>query len=168
MRNSHVQNNDKNFAVSEYHRVGRNAVPSWVCVFLVTAYLVLGAASFSIYSGWPFVDSLFFCFSGLATIGIFHKADGGKDVANDAEDAASTRDKRSAIDYDGNDNDSEAMGGLFVFMFAIYLLIGLALLAMCANLLTEGWWPDGGGGCALFSKASGTSEDGGLIQESPS
>ncbi len=63
-------------------------------------------------TGWSLVDSLFFCFAALATIGIFD--DGDKIAARDAQ----------------------AVGdGMFVVCCTLYVLFGLALMAMCFNLV---------------------------------
>lgn len=44
-------------------------VPIWLCVFLVISYILGGAALFHVWEGWSFLDSAYFCFITLTTIG---------------------------------------------------------------------------------------------------
>lgn len=44
-------------------------VPIWLCVFLVVGYIMAGAFLFSSWEGWEFLDSAYFCFITLTTIG---------------------------------------------------------------------------------------------------
>lgn len=44
-------------------------VPIWLCVFLVVSYIFGGAFLFSAWEQWPFLDSAYFCFITLTTIG---------------------------------------------------------------------------------------------------
>lgn len=44
-------------------------VPIWLCVFLVVSYIFGGAFLFSAWEHWPFLDSAYFCFITLTTIG---------------------------------------------------------------------------------------------------
>lgn len=44
-------------------------VPIWLCVFLVVSYIIAGAFLFSNWEGWSFLDSAYFCFITLTTIG---------------------------------------------------------------------------------------------------
>lgn len=44
-------------------------VPIWLCVFLVVGYIIAGAFLFSSWEGWSFLDSAYFCFITLTTIG---------------------------------------------------------------------------------------------------
>jgi hypothetical protein len=45
-------------------------VPIWVCLLLVLCYISAGASLFCVSNGWNFIDSFFFCFAALGTIGI--------------------------------------------------------------------------------------------------
>lgn len=45
-------------------------VPLWLCVFLVIGYIVAGAFYFKSTEGWSFLDSVYFCFITLTTIGM--------------------------------------------------------------------------------------------------
>lgn len=44
-------------------------VPIWLCVFLVISYILGGAYLFSKWEKWSFLDSAYFCFITLTTIG---------------------------------------------------------------------------------------------------
>lgn len=44
-------------------------VPIWLCVFLVISYILGGAALFAYWEEWSFLDSAYFCFITLTTIG---------------------------------------------------------------------------------------------------
>lgn len=44
-------------------------VPIWLCVFLVIGYIIIGAFYFSKTEKWTFLDSAYFCFITLTTIG---------------------------------------------------------------------------------------------------
>lgn len=46
-------------------------VPIWLCVFLVISYILAGAFLFSKWERWTFLDSAYFCFITLTTIGEF-------------------------------------------------------------------------------------------------
>ncbi|XP_055533596.1 uncharacterized protein LOC129723416 isoform X2 [Wyeomyia smithii] len=85
-------------------------VPIWLCVFLVVSYIIAGAFMFSKWENWSFLDSAYFCFITLTTIGFgdFVPAQGVKD-------------------------DSE----LSIALCSLYLLFGIALLAMSFNLVQE-------------------------------
>lgn len=44
-------------------------VPIWLCVFLVVSYIIAGAFYFKRTEKWDFLDSAYFCFITLTTIG---------------------------------------------------------------------------------------------------
>ncbi|XP_067646566.1 uncharacterized protein galene [Eurosta solidaginis] len=85
-------------------------VPIWLCVFLVIGYILGGAALFAYWEQWSFLDSAYFCFITLTTIGFgdFVPAKGVKDESE------------QSIAY-----------------CSLYLLFGIALLAMSFNLVQE-------------------------------
>ncbi|XP_050333179.1 uncharacterized protein LOC126761233 [Bactrocera neohumeralis] len=85
-------------------------VPIWLCVFLVISYILGGAVLFAYWEKWSFLDSAYFCFITLTTIGFgdFVPAKGVKDESE------------QSIAY-----------------CSLYLLFGIALLAMSFNLVQE-------------------------------
>lgn len=85
-------------------------VPIWLCVFLVVSYIFGGAYLFSEWEKWAFLDSAYFCFITLTTIGFgdFVPAQGVKENAKTS-----------------------------IALCSLYLLFGIALLAMSFNLVQE-------------------------------
>ncbi|XP_008556982.1 uncharacterized protein LOC103577895 [Microplitis demolitor] len=83
-------------------------VPIWLCVFLVVSYILGGAVLFNEWESWIFLDSAYFCFITLTTIGFgdfvpAHKLNAHQGIA----------------------------------LCSLYLLFGIALLAMSFNLVQE-------------------------------
>ena len=87
------------------------SVPLLVTVFVIPLYLTLGAILFSIWEHWSFLDSFYFCFITLTTIG-FGDYVPGSSLKVEAE-------KEKLISA------------------AVYILFGLVLIAMCVNLMKE-------------------------------
>lgn len=86
-------------------------VPIWLCMFLVISYIIGGAFLFSDWEKWSFGDSAYFCFITLTTIGF-----GDFVPAQKVKNAG-------------------AEGSIAIC--SIYLLFGIALLAMSFNLVQE-------------------------------
>jgi len=57
-------------AADDQERQPTKPVPIWLCVFLVVSYIFGGAFLFSEWEKWPFLDSAYFCFITLTTIGL--------------------------------------------------------------------------------------------------
>ncbi|XP_063614397.1 uncharacterized protein LOC134787546 [Penaeus indicus] len=89
---------------------GDKPVPIWLGVMLVFAYILAGAFLFAGWEGWGFLDSVYFCFITLTTIG-FGDFVPAQDLKVDVE--------------------------LSIALCSIYLLFGIALLAMSFNLVQE-------------------------------
>ncbi|CAG9532119.1 unnamed protein product [Cercopithifilaria johnstoni] len=90
----------------------RISVPLSLVFFTMFAYLIAGSVLFCLWEGWTFLDSFYFCYISLTTIGFGDKFPG-----------ASV----------GNDKDAQ----MKLVITSIYLLFGMALLAMCFNLAQE-------------------------------
>ncbi|EFN76118.1 Two pore potassium channel protein sup-9 [Harpegnathos saltator] len=95
-------------AADDQEKQPTKPVPIWLCVFLVVSYIFGGAYLFSEWEKWPFLDSAYFCFITLTTIGFgdfvpAYKLDAHKGIA----------------------------------LCSLYLLFGIALLAMSFNLVQE-------------------------------
>ncbi|CAH1393005.1 unnamed protein product [Nezara viridula] len=86
-------------------------VPIWLCVFLVVSYIVGGAFLFSDWEDWGYADSAYFCFITLTTIGF-----------GDFVPAQRVTNKN---------------GEMSIALCSLYLLFGIALLAMSFNLVQE-------------------------------
>ncbi|CAO1434317.1 unnamed protein product [Diamesa hyperborea] len=82
-------------------------VPIWLCVFLVVSYIIGGAFLFSKWENWSFLDSAYFCFITLS-FGDFVPAQSEKDIPE-----------------------------VSIGLCSLYLLFGIALLAMSFNLVQE-------------------------------
>lgn len=113
---------DEDYYEDDYYETGRvriKPVPIWLCVFLVVSYILAGAFLFSEWEQWSFLDSAYFCFITLTTIGFgdLVPAKGVKD------DRLNKVDERSAT--------------VSITLCSLYLLFGIALLAMSFNLVQE-------------------------------
>jgi len=89
----------------------RKPVPILLSIILVVAYIIGGAFLFQMWEGWSFLDSSYFCFITLTTIGF---GDLTPDQRND-------------------DGDGEQR----IALCSLYLLFGIAMIAMSFNLLQE-------------------------------
>nr|XP_021192597.2 uncharacterized protein LOC110377880 [Helicoverpa armigera] len=89
-------------------------VPIWLCVFLVASYIVAGTFLFKSWESWEYLDAAYFCFITLTTIGFgdFVPAQG-----------QSVEDTQAAVHS--------------IALCSLYLLFGIALLAMSFNLVQE-------------------------------
>ncbi|KHN72276.1 TWiK family of potassium channels protein 7 [Toxocara canis] len=90
----------------------RISVPLSLVFFTMFAYLVAGSIIFCVWERWTFLDSFYFCYISLTTIGFGDKFPGAS-----------------------VGNDKEAQEKLVIT--SVYLLFGMALLAMCFNLAQE-------------------------------
>lgn len=88
-------------------------IPIAVCLALVISYICGGAWFFSTSEDWSFLDASYFCFITLSTIG-FGDLVPGRTVLSTPED-----------------------GQMTLAICALYLLFGMALLAMSLNLVKE-------------------------------
>ncbi|KAI8422044.1 hypothetical protein MSG28_009943 [Choristoneura fumiferana] len=88
-------------------------VPIWLCVFLVASYIVAGTFLFKRWEGWAYLDAAYFCFITLTTIGF-----------GDFVPAQGT-----------GGSPAEAVHS--IALCSLYLLFGIALLAMSFNLVQE-------------------------------
>ncbi|XP_021937652.1 uncharacterized protein LOC110838623 [Zootermopsis nevadensis] len=86
-------------------------VPIWLCVFLVVTYILCGAILFMKWEKWSFLDSAYFCFITLTTIGF-----------GDFVPAKRVQNKDATVS---------------IALCSLYLLFGIALLAMSFNLVQE-------------------------------
>lgn len=113
-------------------------VPIWLCVFLVIGYILGGAYFFSRSEEWNFLDAAYFCFITLTTIGFgdfvpaqvsffFHILTGMECVKIFV--LLFFRSQRNA-----GDNTLQQQS---IAICSLYLLFGIALLAMSFNLVQE-------------------------------
>ena len=88
----------------------RKPVPILLSILLVIAYIVGGAFLFQMWEGWSFLDSSYFCFITLTTIGF----------------GDLTPDQKNTVD-----------GEQRIALCSLYLLFGIAMIAMSFNLVQE-------------------------------
>ena len=87
----------------------------WICAVLVVSYVLGGAGLFSTWEKWGFLDSAYFCFVTLATIGF------GDFVPRSSQKAG----------FGGYSDE------ISIALCSVYLLFGISLLVMTFNLMQE-------------------------------
>ncbi|UJR31582.1 hypothetical protein I4U23_019069 [Adineta vaga] len=95
----------------EFYEDEQMSVPLLVTVFVIPLYLTLGAILFNIWEKWGFLNSFYFCFITLTTIGF------GDFVPGSSLTVSAAKEK--------------------LISAALYILLGLVLIAMCFNLMKE-------------------------------
>lgn len=106
-------------------------VPIWLCVFLVIGYILGGAYLFARWENWSLLDSAYFCFITLTTIGIkSFEALKCSLITTFNMNFLGFGDFVPAQKETENAEESIAKCSL-------YLLFGIALLAMSFNLVQE-------------------------------
>ncbi|KAJ8965408.1 hypothetical protein NQ314_004160 [Rhamnusium bicolor] len=91
----------------------RIIVPSTACLWVIAAYVLTGAIMFGAWERWNFLDSIYFCVTSLCKLGFGDLVPG------------------SSIDASNHANQTK-----LVINF-VYIAFGLALVAMCFNLMRE-------------------------------
>ncbi|XP_049942582.1 TWiK family of potassium channels protein 7-like [Schistocerca serialis cubense] len=84
-------------------------VPVSLCLCIVVAYVCVGALLFNRLENWTFLEGSFFCFTSLGTIGFGDLVPGGLDGTTHQQ--------------------------LSVIASSAYILVGMAIVAMCFNLV---------------------------------
>uniref|UniRef100_A0A915KFW2 Potassium channel domain-containing protein n=1 Tax=Romanomermis culicivorax TaxID=13658 RepID=A0A915KFW2_ROMCU len=87
-------------------------VPISLTVVVIAAYLFIGAILFSTWNGWSWITGAYFSFVTLATIGFGDLVPGWDDIR-------------------------QTRGQIKVACSILYIVIGLAVLSMCFNLMME-------------------------------
>ena len=88
-------------------------VPVFVSLMIIAVYILGGALMFSVWEGWDYLEGSYFCFVTLSTIGF------GDYVPGSISGADSEGSKEKLI------------------ICCMYLMFGLAMIAMCFNLMQE-------------------------------
>lgn len=86
-------------------------VPLTITMIIITGYIVIGAVLFNNFENWGMIASGYFCYITLATIGFG--------------------------DYVPGTNQSDSYRAPKLILGAIYVLIGMSILAMCFDLMQE-------------------------------
>jgi hypothetical protein len=87
-------------------------VPITLCLAIMVGYVCGGAVLFAEWEDWDFLDGSYFCFISLSTIGFGDIVPGDKIYASKVIDLS------------------------FIFC-SMYLMLGMAIIAMCFNLMQE-------------------------------
>ncbi|XP_054719912.1 potassium channel subfamily K member 18-like [Uloborus diversus] len=103
---------DDMYRDEDFNGKARVSVPITLCMVILIGYISGGAVLFSLWEGWGFLDGSYFCFVTLSTIGF------GDLVPGDS------------VISDGGSQEK-------LVMCSLYLLFGMALIAMCFNLMQE-------------------------------
>lgn len=93
--------------------IQEKSIPMTVCLALVISYICGGAWFFSLSEDWTFLNASYFCFITLSTIGFGDLVPGRTVISNPEDDQVT------------------------LAICALYLLFGMALLAMSLNLVKE-------------------------------
>jgi len=97
--------------ITDMDEIQKVHVPISVSFALMVGYIAVGALLFSLCEGWEYLVASYFCFVTLSTIGF------GDYVPGTSLDASASQEK--------------------MVLCALYLVFGLALLAMCFDLMQE-------------------------------
>ncbi|EDW61586.2 LOW QUALITY PROTEIN: uncharacterized protein Dvir_GJ22130 [Drosophila virilis] len=89
-------------------------VPLTVCVFVMVSYILSGAILFGRWEDWNYLDGSYFCFISLSSIGFGDLVPGDRVITVDKD--------KVEVSF---------------ILCAVYLLLGMALIAMCFNLMQE-------------------------------
>ncbi|XP_054738706.1 potassium channel subfamily K member 15 isoform X2 [Anastrepha obliqua] len=89
-------------------------VPLMVCVVIMISYILAGAILFSRWESWGYLDGSYFCFISLSSIGFGDLVPGERVITADKD--------KVEVSF---------------ILCAVYLLLGMALIAMCFNLMQE-------------------------------
>ncbi|XP_060533772.1 TWiK family of potassium channels protein 7 [Cylas formicarius] len=98
----------------ESYDVQTVTVPVTICIMIVVGYICGGAILFCKWESWSFLDASYFCFISLSTIGFGDLVPGDKIYGQ----------------------QSNILELSFVFC-SMYLMLGMALIAMCFSLMQE-------------------------------
>ncbi|XP_036147671.1 TWiK family of potassium channels protein 18 [Monomorium pharaonis] len=104
--------NDEDDDESDSYDPQHVTVPLTLCLAIMAGYIWGGAVLFSIWENWNMLDGSYFCFVSLSTIGFGDFVPGDKI-------------------YSGQGLD------LSFIICSMYLMLGMALIAMCFNLMQE-------------------------------
>lgn len=134
---------EEDYEEDEYDEIdpGSRPVPIWLCAFLVLSYILGGAYLFSNWEPWNFLDSAYFCFITLTTIGfgdfVPSQSQGGSKVNKSMNypwwsscvfQSLSPRTHWISLCVHLQES---------IALCSLYLLFGIALLAMSFNLVQE-------------------------------
>ena len=94
-------------------------VPVTSCLIVLFLYIAMGTVLFSHWESWSYLDGAYFCFISLMTIGFGDFVPGSMGV------------------YQATEDIDKSMAEVKLVIAVIYILIGMAVLAMLFNLVQE-------------------------------
>ena len=99
-------------------------VPISLCLLVMVSYILGGAMLFSEWEGWGYLEGFYFSFITLSTIG-FGDMVPGASISDNSDDSDSALGP-----------SSDPFNTKFI-LCSLYILVGMALIAMCFNLMQE-------------------------------
>ncbi|OQV25261.1 hypothetical protein BV898_00945 [Hypsibius exemplaris] len=109
-----VQDDDSHMGGDFEPRYEKVSVPVYICLLVVFGYIIGGSILFASWEGWNLLDGAYFCFITLTTIGFGDFVPGVS----------------SSGDFTNNSEEK-------LTLCSLYLVFGMALLAMSFNLVQE-------------------------------
>ena len=94
-------------------------IPVTTCLLVFFGYILCGAVIFSAWEGWGLLDGAYFCFTSLMTIGFGDFVPGNSYI------------------YEVSDSVTEQEANAKLVLGTVYLLLGMAVMSMCINLVQE-------------------------------
>ena len=94
-------------------------VPVTSCLVVLFLYIAMGTVLFSHWESWSYLDGAYFCFISLMTIGFGDFVPGSMGV------------------YQATEDIDKTMSEVKLVIAVIYILLGMAVLAMLFNLVQE-------------------------------
>lgn len=126
-------------------------VPISLCLLLIVSYICGGALLFNKLENWTFLEGSYFCFTSLGTIGFGDLIPGlnhhstspmPSSSASSSATTTSTSSKSKPVSSSSSSSTSSwssqpDYGQVSVYVSSAYILIGMALIAMCFNLVQD-------------------------------
>jgi len=117
LMNLDIDGNEKGRRTSLRKKKQLVRIPIFTCFTIFFCYITFGSVVFSSWESWNFVDGYYFCFVSLVTIGCADLVPG------------------NTFDDDSGQEDGTVQVKLILCF--LYVLLGMALMAMCFHLTQE-------------------------------
>ncbi|KAI3386002.1 hypothetical protein SNEBB_009322 [Seison nebaliae] len=111
-------------------------VPISVTLFVLTIYIIGGGLLFSRYEKWEPIDGAYFCFITLSTIGLGDLVP-GQSISLTNGIIESALNKTNSVDLNNEKKDQIEKSYHVIVFVTLYLVVGLAMICMCFNLMQE-------------------------------
>lgn len=118
--------NDRKSLSQQYHSAGSILAPVLLCLCIMLCYICCGAVVLTRLEAWTFLDGSYFCFMSLSTIGF-----------GDLVPGAMTSHHSTSRNSSDRSVGSFGSGNGTVWFCSLYILSGMALTAMCFNILHD-------------------------------